>query len=96
MFGEKPSENFYFATESQTLNEGLEQQLCRFVKEYTDTRLIIIYTFQKVREARGDKFSYSSDYEIVMKLKKFSDEHRICLMVVLTIQGRWNPWTTSI
>jgi RecA-family ATPase len=82
MFGEEPSENFYFATESKTLNEGLEQQLCRFVKEHTDTRLIIIDTLQKVREASGDKFSYSSDYEIVTKLKKFSDEHGICLMVV--------------
>jgi RecA-family ATPase len=82
MFGEEPSENFYFATESKTLNEGLEQQFCRFVKEHTDTRLIIIDTLQKVREASGDKFSYSSDYEIVTKLKKFSDEHGICLMVV--------------
>jgi RecA-family ATPase len=72
MFGEEPSENFYFATESKTLNEGLEQQLCRFVKEHTDTRLVIIDTLQKVREASGDKFSYSSDYEIVTKLQTWN------------------------
>lgn len=82
MFGMESSENFYFATQSQTLNEGLEEQLNQFVKEHTDTRLIIIDTLQKVRKVGGDKFSYASDYEIVTKLKAFSDEHGICLLVV--------------
>jgi RecA-family ATPase len=82
MFGMESSENFYFATKSKTLNEGLEQQLNSFVKEHTDARLIIIDTLQKVREVGGDKFSYASDYEIVTKLKEFSDTHGICLLVV--------------
>lgn len=41
-----------------------------------------IYTLQKVREVGGDKFSYASDYEIVTKLKSFSDTYGICLLVV--------------
>ena len=82
MFGMESSENFYFATQSKNLNEGLEEQLNQFVKEHTDARLIIIDTLQKVREVGGDKFSYASDYEIVTKLKAFSDEHGICLLVV--------------
>ena len=82
MFGMESSENFYFATQSKNLNEGLEEQLKQFVKEHTDARLIIIDTLQKVREVSGDKFSYASDYEIVTKLKAFSDEHSICLLVV--------------
>lgn len=82
MFGMESSENFYFATQSKNLNEGLEEQLKQFVKEHTDARLIIIDTLQKVREVGGDKFSYASDYEIVTKLKAFSDEHGICLLVV--------------
>ena len=72
MFGMESSENFYFATQSKTLNEGLEEQLNQFVKEHTDARLIIIDTSQKVREVGGDKFSYASDYEIVTRLKAFS------------------------
>ena len=40
-------------------------------------RLIIIDTLQKVREVGGDKFSYASDYEIVTKLKEFSDKYGI-------------------
>ena len=48
----------------------------------TDARLIIIDTLQKVREVGGDKFSYASDYEIVTKLKAFSDKYGICFLVV--------------
>lgn len=82
MFGMEGSKNLRFATQSKNLNEGLEEQLHRFVKEYEDTRLIIIDTLQKVREAGGDKLSYGNDYEIVTKLKKFSDHYGICLLVV--------------
>ena len=39
-------------------------------------------TLQKVREVGGDKFSYASDYEIVTKLKAFSDKYGICFLVV--------------
>ena len=45
-------------------------------------RLIIIDTLQKVREIGGDRYSYASDYEIVTKLKTFSDRYGICLLVV--------------
>lgn len=82
MFGMESTSNFYFATRSKSLNEGLEEQLTQFVKEHKDARLIIIDTLQKVREVGGDKFSYASDYDIVMKLKQFSDTHGICLLVV--------------
>jgi len=82
MFGMESTSNFYFVTRSKSLNEGLEEQLTQFVKEHKDARLIIIDTLQKVREVGGDKFSYASDYDIVTKLKQFSDTHGICLLVV--------------
>ena len=82
MFGMEGSENFYFATKSKSLNAGLEQQLVQFVTEHKDARLIIIDTLQKVREVGGDKFSYASNYEIVTKLKAFSDHYGICFLVV--------------
>ncbi len=82
MFGMEGSEDFYFATKSKSLNDGLEKQLVTFVTEHKDARLIIIDTLQKVREVGGDKFSYASDYEIVTKLKAFSDKYGICFLVV--------------
>lgn len=82
MFGMEGSSNLHFATQSKALNQGLEEQLHKFVKEHEDARLIIIDTLQKVREASGDKLSYGNDYEIVTKLKRFSDQYGICLLVV--------------
>lgn len=82
MFGMEGSSNLHFATQSKALNQGLEEQLHKFVKEHGDARLIIIDTLQKVREASGDKLSYGNDYEIVTKLKRFSDQYGICLLVV--------------
>ncbi len=82
MFGMEGSEKFYFATKSKSLNDRLERQLVTFVTEHKDARLIIIDTLQKVREVGGDKFSYASDYEIVTKLKAFSDKYGICFLVV--------------
>ena len=82
MFGVECADNLYFATQAKTLNEGLDKQLEEFLKEHTDARLIIIDTLQKVREVGGDRYSYSSDYEIVTKLKSFSDKYGICLLVV--------------
>ena len=82
MFGVESADDLFFATQSKTLNGGLGQELEDFVKEHMDARLIIIDTLQKVREVGGDRYSYSSDYEIVTKLKAFSDKYGVCLLVV--------------
>ena len=82
MFGVESADNLYFATQAKTLKEGLDGELEEFVKHHTDARLIIIDTLQKVREVGGETFSYSNDYEIVTKLKAFSDKYGICLLVV--------------
>ena len=82
MFGVECADNLYFATQAKTLNEGLDGELEGFIKAHKDARLIIIDTLQKVREVGGDRYSYSSDYEIVTKLKSFSDKYGVCLLVV--------------
>ena len=82
MFGVECADNLFFATQAKTLNEGLDGELEGFIKTHKDARLIIIDTLQKVREVGGDRYSYSSDYEIVTKLKTFSDKYGVCLLVV--------------
>ena len=82
MFGVEETSNLYFATQAKSVSEGLDQQLEGFIREHPDVRLIIIDTLQKVREIGGDRYSYASDYEIVTKLKTFSDKYGICLLVV--------------
>jgi len=82
MFDMKDSDEFFFAIDAKSLNEGLDMQMENFTKEHPDTKLIIIDTLQKIREVGGDKYSYASDYEIITKLKSFADRHNIGILVV--------------
>lgn len=67
---------------AKQLGMGLDEQLQRFVREHSDTRLIIIDTLQKIREAGGEKYSYASDYEIVGRLKRLADKSGVYLLLV--------------
>lgn len=82
MYGTESADNLHFTIWAKQLGSGLDEQLQRFVNEHPDTKLIIIDTLQKIREAGGDKFSYANDYEIVCKLKQFADKNHICLLLV--------------
>jgi len=82
MFGIEEIDNFHFATASNSIRNGLDYQLEKFVTENNDTTLIIIDTLQKVREIGNEKFSYAKDYEIVTSLKKFADKNNLCILLV--------------
>lgn len=82
MFGTETTENLHFTIWSKQLGNGLDEQLQKFIDEHPDTKLIIIDTLQKIREAGGEKYSYASDYEIVGRLKQFADKNHICLLLV--------------
>ncbi len=82
MFGVKTSPNLYLTTESQNIGSGLTDQLEGFVKKHPNTRLIIIDTLQKIRGDTGDKYSYSTDYQDISRLKAFTDKMGICLIIV--------------
>ena len=82
MFGVDGTENLRFSINAQTLGGGLEKQLEEFVRERPDTRLIIIDTLQKIREAGDERYSYASDYEVITKLKRFADASGVCVLLV--------------
>ena len=82
MFGTECSENMYLTVSAGQLDNGLDEQLQNFVKEHPDTSLIIIDTLQKIREVGDDKYSYASDYKVITRLKKFTDNNGICLLLV--------------
>lgn len=69
MFGVEGTSSLHFATNAKMIGGGLDEQLEKFVREHSDTKLIIVDTLQKVREAVSDSYSYSSDYEVIGKLK---------------------------
>ena len=82
MFGAEETGDLYFATESKTVNGGLEEQIRGFMQEHPDTGLIIIDTLKRVREAGGADYSYASDYEIVGRLKALADSYKVTMLIV--------------
>ena len=82
MYGTESTDNLYFSICAKQLDNGLDNQLQKFTQEHPDTKLIIIDTLQRIRESGNDKYSYSNDYEIIGKLKRFADDNCICLLLV--------------
>ena len=82
MFGTESTGNLHFSVSANQIGKGLDKQLQGFVTKHPDTNLIIIDTLQKVREASGDKCSYAGDYDTINRIKKITDRHDICILIV--------------
>lgn len=82
MFGVEGTSSLHFATSAKMIGSGLDEQLEKFVRAHRDTKLVIVDTLQKVREMVSDSYSYSSDYEVIGKLKQFADRHGVCILIV--------------
>ena len=82
MFGADSAGGLFLSISARTLGGGLEKQLEGFVQEHPDTRLIIIDTLQKIREAGDERYSYASDYEVITRLKRFADASGVCVLLV--------------
>ncbi len=76
-------ENFHLAINCEPLNEGLTEELEEYLKKFPKIKLIIIDTLQKVRGTQGrTESAYSHDYKEISKLKRFADEHELCILAI--------------
>ena len=82
MFGTNSTDNLLLAVASNSLYNGLIEQLTEFMETHKDTRLIIIDTLQKIRDAVGENYSYANDYDVIGQLKQFADTFGVCLLIV--------------
>lgn len=82
MFGIETTENLHFAVCAHQIDTELDKQLTGFINSHEDTKLIIIDTLQKVRKSSCGQYNYAEDYNEISLLKKFADEHNVCIMVV--------------
>ena len=73
--------NAYFVTGSETLHQGLLDQIRSFVEEHPDTVLVAVDTLQIIRDTEGDQ-SYANDYQEIRMLKALADELGITVLVV--------------
>lgn len=74
--------NLFFATMSEKLRSGLEQQIERFLAEHPGTALIVIDTLQRIRGIANDVNPYASDYRDLGILKELADRHRIAMLLI--------------
>ncbi len=83
--------NLYVATKSESIETGLIQQIQNFIITHTDTTLIVIDTFQMIRN--NSELSYANDYNEICKLKQYADETSISILLVhhLRKQGDSDP-----
>lgn len=73
------------ATTSFQIGNGLEQQIEQYLFDYPKTKLVIIDTFQKVRDSKstiGKSGMYAGDYDDIAALKNISDKFGIAVVVV--------------
>ena len=81
---EAPSE-LRIATTSFQIGNGLEQQIEQYLSDFPNTKLVIIDTFQKVRDSKnssGKSGMYAGDYDDVTALKNISYKYGIAVVVV--------------
>lgn len=81
---EAPAE-LRIATTSFQIGNGLEEQIEQYLSDFPQTKLVIIDTFQKVRDSKstgGKSGMYAGDYDDVSALKNISDKYGIAVVVV--------------
>ncbi|MCI1965758.1 MAG: helicase RepA family protein [Oscillospiraceae bacterium] len=75
--------NLHFAIMSDTIGNGLEIQIENFIKEHSETGLIVIDTLQKVRSNTSANVNpYAADYDDINALKQIADKYKIAIVLV--------------
>ena len=81
--------NLYIATFSESIVDGLCEQIESFLSEHPDTSLIAIDTFQMIR-AGGSEPSYANDYQEIAKLKMLTNKYNLTLLLVHHLRKQWD------
>ena len=82
MFGVEATTSLHLAINANSLADGLVEQIAGYIRKQEDIRLVIIDTLQKVRDGGSEGYSYANDYDSITKLKKYSDQTGICILIV--------------
>ena len=75
-----PTENLYFSVMSESIGNGLEEQIESFKIEHCGLKIVFIDTLQMIRSDTDS--SYGSDYKDLSVLKALADKLEIAIIVV--------------
>ncbi len=80
----KASNFLQMSIDSQTINRGLIEQIDDFLKQYPDTVLVAVDTFQHIRdnEIKRGVSVYAHEYEELMALQKYALKNRIVVLLI--------------
>lgn len=82
-YGDKAPLGFDYTITAATLDTGLIEQLEAYLKKRPNTSLIVVDTLQKVKgQATKNESAYADDYRQMTLLKRFADDHGICVLLV--------------
>lgn len=83
LMDEDPPESLRIATECPPLGYGFEENVSQKLRDYPDTKLIIVDTLQKIRSGDNPNLNaYGLDYHECSQIKKLADEKDISILVV--------------
>ncbi len=74
-------DNAHLCIEVAKMGGELETRIRNFMVDYSDTKLIVIDTLQKVRTS-GNESNYMNDYDDLSILKTLADEYKIAIVIV--------------
>ena len=81
--GGRAPRQFYFATEAPNLDNGLLDALDAHLKQFPETKLVIIDTLQKIRgRALPRESSYEQDYREMGTVKSYMDKKGVSVLFV--------------
>ncbi len=74
---------FNYSLTAGSIDNGLIEQLEKYLKANPKTGLIVIDTLQKVKGEKGkNESAYADDYRQMSLLKRLADDHAICILLV--------------
>ena len=77
---DEPTDRLHFVIMSDSIGNGLEEQISDFKSNHTDLKIVFIDTLQKIRESTEK--SYGSDYKELSVLKSLADKLGIAIVLV--------------
>ena len=78
---DESADDLYITNRCAAISEELEKELCLFLADHRDVRVIVFDTLQKIR-AGGREMSYANDYDEISLLKNIADKLNIAIVLV--------------
>lgn len=77
---DEPTDKLHFVIMSDSIGNGLEEQIEDFKSQHSDLKIVFIDTLQMIRESAEN--SYGSDYKELSVLKSLADKLEIAIVLV--------------